>query len=974
MVSNVINTASTIAKNAEKLKASQEAAKQEAMRRALEDTYKPSAPTTITKINGPTIKAPTPAPVLQAPVFAPTAPTTITKINGPTPAPVLQAPVLTRDQKWEETQKKEAEAAEARRIASEKAAIERAAKLSAPATVTPTPGYSWDAKNNRWVKDADEAKRLKAQADLYAKQAEMKQDPNYNKVGGGDAFQKDITPPKTTIAPTPSKTIVPIIQPQVTEQPKPMQLEAAKSIVDEPFVRQVIHPDYNKIVPPPSTMPAPTIRDQSLSYLAKPILAPNIPVQQAPVFLNETNYSTTTPATSYQTIDRPDHGPSVSNAPITAPITAPSVTEPIRPDLYILGSDLKKNTSQLVGLLPDSEIQAINNGNINSSRDLSPETQRLLQNLSKTQQSALNVQQSNDPVQSAIRRKLDLSGGSSQSVSPIRLNNSTPATSPVVNGVVPSKTQDRREVNITEAPTYKTGEQSMPNIQSEAIKRRVTSSPTMPSVGTRDWNSLVAQKNDTKPVDSLNLEREAIQRRLSEGTLQQPSQILSQTDVPKKSSFDIQRSQVEGQAEQEKQRARQAFEEQMASQGIAKGSGIYESQLREFDVNSRKELGSRLGSVNLSEAQALEARREAELGRTQQTKERLGTQDFAAAQSELGRLQQTSERLGTQDFAAVQEDLNRSLTQSIETGKLTMQAAQLAQEGAKFDNEMQFKKYALDSGYEENDIQRAWQEIEASKDRVAQTDIQKNELDFKTWATQAGFDENEVDRSWKEIQNSQALQHEADLLGISNQFKASQSDIDRALTRDIEQGKMDQQTADRIQQASEFSDELKFKEWATNTGIDDAQQDRIWQSSENMKKLISSEKLNASDQQFKQAMVMLEDNLGSGRMTLQDSIQDQNILTQNTADSYYKMGAVGGLTEAQVAELKTKNPLYYNSYISGSSAKSFDDYTRETENEISYRNALISGLDPKDVDFNKKLNQIAVATGMVTNSTPIRFA
>jgi hypothetical protein len=113
----------------------------------------------------------------------------------------------------------------------------------------------------------------------------------------------------------------------------------------------------------------------------------------------------------------------------------------------------------------------------------------------------------------------------------------------------------------------------------------------------------------------------------------------------------------------------------LAGRGFGRGSGVLEGLTREQDVELRKALARRLGGVDVAEAQA---------GEAEATREDI------------------------QEFAASESALDRGLAREMEEGRLTLAEAQLAQSAGQFDTELDFRRWATERGFEENEINRAW--------------------------------------------------------------------------------------------------------------------------------------------------------------------------------------------------------------------------------------------------------------------------
>jgi hypothetical protein len=184
--------------------------------------------------------------------------------------------------------------------------------------------------------------------------------------------------------------------------------------------------------------------------------------------------------------------------------------------------------------------------------------------------------------------------------------------------------------------------------------------------------------------------------------------------VANTNQYDLKRQELEAQSNREKEQAVKQAGASAIQRGFGQGSGIMEGQQRAADLEARRQLGSRLGAVDIQELTAEEAKQEAERQREYGTSERLGTQEFASTEAQKGREFTSSERMGTQDFTARQNDLNRE----IDKMGLNLKERELAQSATQFESRMEFDKYALEAGLTDKEADRAWNASESAKERT----------------------------------------------------------------------------------------------------------------------------------------------------------------------------------------------------------------------------------------------------------------
>jgi hypothetical protein len=95
-----------------------------------------------------------------------------------------------------------------------------------------------------------------------------------------------------------------------------------------------------------------------------------------------------------------------------------------------------------------------------------------------------------------------------------------------------------------------------------------------------------------------------------------PIQVSSFEPEPiRTDAYDLRRQQAEADSAAEAERATEALKRRLGMQGMTSGSGMMEKQQQILDVENRKALANRLGAVDVAEADAANAAKEAEKAR-----------------------------------------------------------------------------------------------------------------------------------------------------------------------------------------------------------------------------------------------------------------------------------------------------------------------------------------------------------------------
>jgi hypothetical protein len=170
--------------------------------------------------------------------------------------------------------------------------------------------------------------------------------------------------------------------------------------------------------------------------------------------------------------------------------------------------------------------------------------------------------------------------------------------------------------------------------------------------------------------------------------------------------------------------------------------------------------------------------------------------------------------------------------------------------------EIEAKKYLQ---ARESELQR---EIETGrlsmqdKQLLTQMSQFKDEMAFKNSSLAAQMSEAEKDRVWKSQERIQSQ--------ISTSLEA---DLDRQLQKQIESGRLSLQEKQMVQQATQFKDEMAFKNSQLASTLSEAEKDRIWKSKENAVNLAHDANMKGLQMQMEkeglnfQAMMKLSESL-----------------------------------------------------------------------------------------------------------------
>jgi hypothetical protein len=234
-------------------------------------------------------------------------------------------------------------------------------------------------------------------------------------------------------------------------------------------------------------------------------------------------------------------------------------------------------------------------------------------------------------------------------------------------------------------------------------------------------------------------------------------------------------------------------------------------------------------------------------------------------------------------WQAEQNALQRQSTEKLSMADLTLRQQQLAQSASQFTDQLSFQKWAINQGNSEQDVQRAWQASQ-NQAQLAQTkELTLNQLSIQQQQIYNQASQFKDQLSFNKMVQQQGLdQHSADMA-----LQAYQNDAARQSTEKISMAQLNMQEQQLAQQASQFSDQLSFNKWATQSGLDQQSAARSWQSYQ-----------NSLDRQQKGDLTMAD--LNQKESQFQQQLATQNIQF-NTEEEYKKYALNAGLTDAEAA-------------------------------------------------------------------------
>jgi hypothetical protein len=313
-----------------------------------------------------------------------------------------------------------------------------------------------------------------------------------------------------------------------------------------------------------------------------------------------------------------------------------------------------------------------------------------------------------------------------------------------------------------------------------------------------------------------------------------------------------------------------------------------------------------------------------------------------------------------QDITVSEGAAERQSREAVAFAGLNLEEKRLAQEGSQFQSKQDFDKWALGKNLDNDTAQRIWQSIENAK-QIASTEklgfanlsVREKELTqagqqfadelaFKKFATEGGWNQQEADRAWKSMESDK-----------DRTLTTSENALDRELNKYLTEKKLnidEKQLGETIRQ---FDSKLAFDQWATQGGFDQQDKDRIWDAhlQDLQQQWQTGERLGSQDHQ-----VLIEDK----RIQAQTAAQEFDKLTQlevlgktqewdkaklELTNTYQTMRDQQGMShdmamEAVRAETETRLTQMGISADVAKQAADIQQRQWETERELAQQNAV----------------------------------
>lgn len=200
-----------------------------------------------------------------------------------------------------------------------------------------------------------------------------------------------------------------------------------------------------------------------------------------------------------------------------------------------------------------------------------------------------------------------------------------------------------------------------------------------------------------------------------------------------------------------------------------------------------------------------------------------------------------------QEWQGIQSDLDRQMQKAIADGNIT-----LAMDLQKMQQEFQAVQNTQQQFHETN-----MQDMTFEQEKWKQGEIEK--LTTLGWSHEDAMQQADQthqkymqDFEWKkkELMQEGMNEHDAEMMAQDYSYKEQMQTTEHIFQSQIEAGKITLEEKKLAQQATQFTSELEFQEWAKTQDIDLAEAQMAWQTSENAVKMAHEMKMQELEIEF----------------------------------------------------------------------------------------------------------------------------
>lgn len=175
------------------------------------------------------------------------------------------------------------------------------------------------------------------------------------------------------------------------------------------------------------------------------------------------------------------------------------------------------------------------------------------------------------------------------------------------------------------------------------------------------------------------------------------------------------------------------------------------------------------------------------------------------------------------DQAKYEFEKNYSLEDKIQTKSLDLKEQEIANQVSQFNSRLDFDKSELAANLDDKAKDRIWQAVQNDKALANSREVAIMQNDTERWKT---LKTEELTKVGWSVEDARAAADRQQQLTITN--------LNNALTREIEAGRITEEQAARLEQVRQFNTQQAWTEKAAQMGIDAAQAQRDWATNERL--------------------------------------------------------------------------------------------------------------------------------------------
>jgi Arc/MetJ family transcription regulator len=221
------------------------------------------------------------------------------------------------------------------------------------------------------------------------------------------------------------------------------------------------------------------------------------------------------------------------------------------------------------------------------------------------------------------------------------------------------------------------------------------------------------------------------------------------------------------------------------------------------------------------------------------------------------------------------------LQTKISTADLDLREKELAQNASQFESKLAWEKSQFAQNLTEAEKNRIWEATQTDKSLAAQKEIALMQNNTELYKTQV------QEKLTREGWTVEAAQKQAD-----RDVQLTIANMEIALQREIEKGRITLEEKQMVQQASQFASQLEWEKSQFAQTLTEAERQRVWTTSENIRSEAARANENSLDRQ-------LQREISNNNLSFQEKELAQQALQFKSQMDFNKSELAANLSEAE---------------------------------------------------------------------------